>query len=48
MKVGRVLGTLAHVNVLASMLFAGMSGSAVAEASGLGRLEIKANKGRGL
>ena len=30
------------MNVLASMIFAGMSGSAVAEAGGLGEIEIKA------
>lgn len=40
--VGHIKGGLAHVNVLASVIFSGMSGSAVADASGLGRLEIKA------
>lgn len=45
--VGAVPGGLAHVNVLASMLFAGMSGSAVADAGGLGRIEIKAMKDDG-
>jgi tripartite ATP-independent transporter DctM subunit len=40
--VGHVKGGLGHVNVLASMIFAGMSGSAVAEAGGLGQIEIKA------
>ena len=45
--VGSVPGGLAHVNVLASMLFAGMSGSAVADAAGLGRIEIKAMKDDG-
>jgi tripartite ATP-independent transporter DctM subunit len=40
--VGHVTGGLAHVNILASMLFSGMSGSAVADASGLGMIEIKA------
>jgi tripartite ATP-independent transporter DctM subunit len=40
--VGHFKGGLGHVNVLASMIFAGMSGSAVAEAGGLGRIEIKA------
>jgi len=39
--VGHIRGGLAHVNVLASMLFAGLSGSAIADASGLGPLEIK-------
>ncbi len=40
--VGRVHGGLAHVVVLASMLFAGMTGSAVAEAAGLATVSIKA------
>ncbi len=40
--VGHLKGGLGHVNVLASMLFAGMSGSAVADAGGLGAVEIKA------
>src|SRR5205814_9876868 len=31
-----------HANVMASMIFAGMSGSAVAEAGGLGTVEIRA------
>jgi tripartite ATP-independent transporter DctM subunit len=39
---GRTRGALAHANVLASMIFAGMSGAAVADAAGLGRVEIKA------
>ena len=39
--VGHVKGGLAHVNILASMLFAGLSGSAIADASGLGPLEIQ-------
>jgi len=40
--VGHLPGGLGHVNVLGSMIMAGMSGSAVADASGLGRVEIKA------
>lgn len=40
--VGHIRGGLGHVNVLASMVFAGMSGSAVADAGGLGQVEIKA------
>jgi tripartite ATP-independent transporter DctM subunit len=40
--VGRFTGGLGHVNVLASMIFSGMSGSAVADASALGAIEIKA------
>lgn len=39
---GRVPGGLGYVNVGASMLFASMSGSAVADAVGLGRIEIRA------
>lgn len=38
--VGRVRGGLAYVNVVASMLFAGISGSAVADTAALGSLEI--------
>jgi len=45
--VGRIRGGLGHVNVLASMLFSGMSGSAVADAAGLGVVEIKAMKEAG-
>ncbi|MBL6946714.1 MAG: TRAP transporter large permease, partial [Rhodospirillales bacterium] len=37
-------GGLGHVNVLASLLFSGMSGSAMADAAGLGQVEIKAMK----
>jgi len=40
--VGWIKGGLGHVNVLASMIFAGISGAAVADASGLGVVEIKA------
>jgi len=40
--VGFVPGGLAQANVLASMLFAGVSGSAVADVSGLGSIEIPA------
>ncbi len=39
--VGHITGGLAHVNVLASMLFAGLSGSATADAAGLGPIEIE-------
>jgi tripartite ATP-independent transporter DctM subunit len=45
--VGHVRGGLAHVNVLASVIFAGMSGSSVADAAGLGMVEIKAMKDQG-
>jgi tripartite ATP-independent transporter DctM subunit len=39
---GRMRGALGHVNILGSLLFAGMTGSAVADASGLGKIEIEA------
>jgi len=39
--VGHVTGGLAHVNVLGSMIFAGMSGTAQADAAGLGIIEIE-------
>ncbi len=45
--VGWLRGGLAYVNVLASMIFAGISGAAVADASGLGLIEIKAMKDHG-
>ena len=38
--VRHIPGGLAHVNVVASMLFAGMSGSALADVAGLGLMEI--------
>lgn len=38
--VGRFRGGLAHVNVVASMIFSGMSGSALADAAGPGKLEV--------
>jgi tripartite ATP-independent transporter DctM subunit len=38
--VGRFKGGLGHVNVVANMIFAGMSGSAVADAVGLGKIVI--------
>jgi TRAP-type mannitol/chloroaromatic compound transport system permease large subunit len=45
--VGWLRGGLAHANVVASMIFAGMSGSAVADAGGLGTIEVRAMKERG-
>jgi len=45
--VGHLRGGLGHVNVLASMIFAGMSGTAVADAAGLGALEIRAMRDQG-
>ena len=38
--VGRMKGGLGHVNVVTSIIFAGMSGSAVADAVGLGKVSI--------
>ncbi|MEY3004629.1 MAG: hypothetical protein RLZZ491_1805 [Pseudomonadota bacterium] len=45
--VGHFRGGLAHVNVLSSMLFAGMSGSAVADVSALGSMLIPAMEENG-
>ena len=42
--VGWMRGGLGHVNIGASVIFAGMSGAAVADAGGLGAIEIKAMK----
>ena len=39
--VGNITGGMGHVNVLASMIFSGMSGSSVADVSGLGQVEIE-------
>jgi tripartite ATP-independent transporter DctM subunit len=45
--VGWMKGGLGHVNVVGSVIFAGMSGTAVADAAGLGTIEIKAMKDHG-
>ncbi|MCQ2560574.1 MAG: TRAP transporter large permease [Clostridia bacterium] len=45
--VGWIPGGLGQVNILASVVFAGMSGSAVADAAGLGTIEIEAMKEEG-
>ena len=45
--VGRFHGGLGHVNVVASIIFSGMTGSALADASGLGLMEIKEMKKAG-
>lgn len=45
--VGSLKGGLGHVNVVASIIFSGMTGSAVADASGLGLMEIKAMEDAG-
>ena len=39
--VGHIRGGLGHVNIFASLLMSGMSGSAVADTSGLGQVEIR-------
>ena len=44
---GHLRGGLAHVNVLSSMLFAGLSGSAVADTSALGSMLIPAMEKQG-
>ena len=45
--VGRFKGGLGHVNILGSLVFAGMTGSAIADASGLGKMEIEHMKNEG-
>jgi len=45
--VGHIPGGLAHANVVASMIFAGMSGASIADAAGLGQIEIKAMTDKG-
>ncbi|MFL5137646.1 MAG: TRAP transporter large permease, partial [Microvirga sp.] len=44
---GWTRGGLAHVNILGSVIFAGMSGTAIADAAGLGTIEIKAMQDHG-
>jgi len=45
--VGSLPGGLGQANVVASLIFAGMSGAAVADAAGLGQVELKAMKDEG-
>jgi TRAP-type C4-dicarboxylate transport system permease large subunit len=45
--VGWLKGGLGHVNILGSVIFSGMSGTAIADAAGLGTIEIKAMKEHG-
>ena len=45
--VGWMKGGLGHVNIIGSVIFAGMSGTAIADAAGLGTIEIKAMKDHG-
>ncbi len=44
---GHYTGGMGHVNIFASLIFSGMSGSALADAGGLGQLEIKAMRDEG-
>jgi tripartite ATP-independent transporter DctM subunit len=44
---GWMRGGLAQVNIVGSVIFAGMSGTAIADAAGLGTIEIKAMKDHG-
>lgn len=45
--VGRLKGGIAYVNVIASMIFSGMSGLGLADVAGLGRIEYAAMRKRG-
>jgi tripartite ATP-independent transporter DctM subunit len=45
--VGAIPGGLGHVNILGSMIFAGMSGVAVADLGGMGQVEVKAMRAAG-
>jgi tripartite ATP-independent transporter DctM subunit len=45
--VGHITGGLGHVNIFASVIFSGMSGAAVADAGGLGQIELKAMRQAG-
>ena len=45
--VGWMRGGLGHVNIIGSVIFAGMSGTAIADAAGLGTIEIKAMRDHG-
>ncbi len=45
--VGRLPGGLAQVNIFGSLIFSGMSGSALADIGGIGRIEIDAMKSKG-
>lgn len=45
--VGHITGGLAQVNVILSIIFAGMSGSALADTAGLGEIEIKSMVDKG-
>lgn len=44
---GRIRGALGQVNILGSLIFSGMTGSAIADAEGLGKIELAAMKSNG-
>jgi tripartite ATP-independent transporter DctM subunit len=44
---GHLTGGLGHVNIVGSLIFSGMSGTALADAAGLGTIELKAMRDRG-
>ena len=46
-SVGHITGGLGHANIMASVIFAGMSGAAIADIAGLGAIELKAMKDAG-
>jgi tripartite ATP-independent transporter DctM subunit len=45
--VGHITGGLGHANILASIIFSGMSGTAIADAGGLGAVELQAMREAG-
>src|SRR5580765_2794423 len=45
--VGWMRGGLGHVNIIGSVIFSGMSGTAIADVAGLGTIEIKAMQDHG-
>lgn len=45
--IGHIKGGLAHVNIVSSVLFAGMSGNAIADTAGLGKIEMQFMKEEG-
>ncbi|MEW5423303.1 TRAP transporter large permease [Amorphus sp. 3PC139-8] len=47
LAVGRIPGGLGHVNIAASLIFAGMSGSVLADVAGLGPMQLKTMKENG-
>ncbi len=44
---GHVTGGLGHVNIVGSFIFSGMSGTAMADAAGVGTIELKAMRDQG-